>query len=76
MKNKGFAARITVRQNTRTGRTLAGFASQLPRLGADWRDVAHFGRWFGCQMDYSPFARAMSRARDLADYYSSLAAGK
>lgn len=76
MKTKGFAARITVRQNTRTGRTLAGFASQLPRLGADWRDVANFGKWFGGQMRYRPFRRALGEARDLADYYSALAAGK
>ena len=76
MRTKGFAARITVRQNTRTGRTLAGFASQLPRLGPEWRDVASFGRWFGGQMSYRPFDRAMNRARDLADYYSALAAGK
>lgn len=71
-----FAPRITVRQNTRTGRTVAGFASNLPRLGNEWRDVANFGRWFGCQMSYQPFRRAMGKAHDLASYYSDLAAGK
>ena len=76
-KNKmNFAARITVRQNTRTGRTLAGFASALPRLGTEWRDVANFGRWFGCQMHYRPFNATMARAQNLAQYYSDLAAGK
>lgn len=71
-----FAPRITVRQNTRTGRTVAGFASNLPRLGNEWRDVANFGRWFGCQMSYRPFNSAMTKARDLAQYYSDLASGK
>ena len=71
-----FAARIAVRQNTRTGRTVAGFASSLPRLGPEWRDVANFGRWFGGQMDYRPFKAAMAKAQDMAQYYSDLAAGK
>jgi hypothetical protein len=71
-----YAARITVRQNTRTGRTVAGFASSLPRLGAEWRDVANFGRWFGCQMSYRPFRSTMAEAKDLAEYYSNLASGK
>lgn len=71
-----FAARITVRQNTRTGQTLAGFASNLPRPGNEWRDVANFGRWFGSQMSYRPFKEAMTKARDLARYYSDLAAAK
>lgn len=71
-----YAARITVRQNTRTGRTVAGFASNLPRLGAEWRDVANFGRWFGGQMNYAPFKSAMAKAKDLAEYYNDLAAGK
>jgi hypothetical protein len=71
-----YAARITVRQNTRTGRTVAGFASSLPRLGTEWRDVANFGRWFGGQMSYRPFKTALAQARDLAEYYSNLATGK
>lgn len=71
-----FAARIAVRQNKLTGRTVAGFASSLPRLGTEWRDVANFGRWFGGQMGYRPFKAAMAQARDLAEYYSDLASGK
>ncbi len=69
------AARIAVRQHKRTGRTVAGFASNLPRLGPEWRDVASFGRWFGGQMSYRPFKAAMARAHRLAEYYSDLAAG-
>ena len=71
-----YAARITVRQNTRTGRTVAGLASTLPRLSKDWKDVVNFGKWFGGQMSYKPFRETMQRAKDLAEYYSALASGK
>lgn len=71
-----YAARITVRQNTRTGRTVAGLASTLPRLSREWKDVVNFGKWFGGQMSYKPFQEAMRRAKDLAEYYSALASGK
>lgn len=72
---KNYACKIIVRQNTVTGKTLGGLASSLPRKSREWRDIAAFGSWFGCQMGYRPFAAAMAKARDLAGYCSDIAKG-
>jgi len=67
------ACRIAVRQSTSTGRVVAGLASNLPRLSAEWRDIATFGKWFGGQMSYQPYKKARSLAADYADYCNNLA---
>ena len=67
------ACRIAVRQSSSTGKTYAGLASTLPRLSAEWHDIATFGKWFGGQMGYKPYKNAMSRAGDYADYCNNLA---
>lgn len=68
-----FSASIVVRQNITTGETVAGFASNLPRESREWKTIASFGRWFGSQMSYAPFRRAMSNARKYAEYCNGLA---
>jgi hypothetical protein len=67
--------RLVVRQNTKTGRTLSGFASTLPRLSAEWRDIGEGSLWYGAQMKYGPFRAAREKAQAMAAYYSGLASG-
>jgi hypothetical protein len=57
-----FAAEIVVRESARDGRAYAGFASQVPK----GKTLQRFGSWYGSQMSYRPFNRAMSEARELA----------
>ena len=57
-----FSAKIVVRKNATTAKHEAGFASKTSGV-----IVAEFGRWFGSQMSYRPFAAAMAAARAHAD---------
>ena len=56
-----FAATIVVRESARDGKAYAGFASQV-----SGKTIRTFGSWYGSQMSYRPFARAMGEARKLA----------
>jgi hypothetical protein len=60
-----FAAKIVVRK-TAAGNYVAGFASQTGK----GQIVATFGCWYGSQMSYGPFRRAMAAARDAAQRLS------
>jgi hypothetical protein len=75
MSSRNFSVRLVVRQSTRTGLCFAGLASNLPKISKDYRDIASYGRWFGCQMSYRPFRQAQRDAVIYASYCNGLAAG-
>ena len=60
-----FAAKLVVKKNHRNApgsRYSAGFASKITGV-----EVEDFGKWFGSQMSYRPFASAKKRAEKMAD---------
>lgn len=62
-----FAAHLVVRKNG--NQYLAGFASKTPG-----QTVKSFGKWYGSQMSYRPFAAAQKAAEAMAEKLNQEAA--
>jgi len=58
-----YAAHLVVRK--KHDRYYAGFASEYP-LNHGYKHVKSFGSWYGSQMDFEPFKKAMKEAKEYA----------
>ena len=62
-----WARNIVVR--SKNGKYYHGFASDYP-VCEGYTQVENFGSWYGSQMKYKPFMKAMEQARLAAEQYN------
>jgi len=61
-----YAAKIVVRYAPWLKEYRAGFANEMPFCDG-WQPISDYGSWYGVQMGYRPFKRAMASARAEAE---------
>ncbi len=75
MTNRKMAFPVSIVVREKDGKNYAGFASQYP-LNEGYKDVKGFGTWYGTQMSYQPFKKALETANKLAKSLNNEAGDK